>query len=63
MLLERGADMNVCGEGFTPLQIAAATAQDSIVNALLDKGASAKGVTVICAHWGLGLICGGTKPR
>ena len=53
MLLKCGANMNVCSEGFTPLKIAAATAQDSIVNALLDKGASAEGVTVICAHWGL----------
>lgn len=53
MLLEHGADIHVCSKGFTPLQIAAATAQELIVNALLEKGASAQGVTVICAYWGL----------
>ena len=29
------------------------TAQESVVNALLEKGASALGTTVICAYWGL----------
>jgi ankyrin repeat protein len=53
MLLEHGADIHVCSKGFTPLQIAAATAQELIVNALLEKGASGQGVTVICAYWGL----------
>jgi uncharacterized protein len=53
ILLECGADMNIYGEGFTPLQIAAATAQNSIVNTLFDKGASIEGITVICAYWGL----------
>jgi serine/threonine-protein phosphatase 6 regulatory ankyrin repeat subunit A len=53
MLLEHGADIHVCSKGFTPLQIAAATAQELIVDALLEKGASAQGATVICAYWGL----------
>ena len=53
MLLEHGADIHTSSKGFTPLHIAALTAQDQIVNLLLDKGASAKGVTVICAYWGL----------
>jgi ankyrin repeat protein len=53
MLLEYGADIRVSRKGFTPLQIAAITAQELIVNALLEKGASAQGVSVICAYWGL----------
>jgi ankyrin repeat protein len=53
MLLEHGADVHVCSKGFTPLQIAAATAQELIVNALLERGARAQRVTVICAYWGL----------
>ncbi len=53
MLLEHGADIHVSSKGFTALQIAAITAQELIVNALLEKGASATGVTVICAYWGL----------
>jgi serine/threonine-protein phosphatase 6 regulatory ankyrin repeat subunit A len=53
MLLEHGADIHVCRKGFTPLQIAAVTAQELIVNALLEKGASAQQATVICAYWGL----------
>jgi ankyrin repeat protein len=53
MLLEHSADIHICSKGFTPLQIAAATAQELIVNALLEKGASAQRVTVICAYWGL----------
>lgn len=53
MLLEHGADIHACSKGFTPLQIAAVTAQELIVNALLEKGASAQRVTVICAYWGL----------
>lgn len=53
MLLEHGADIHVSSKGFTALQIAAITAQELIVNALLEKGASAQGVTVINAYWGL----------
>ncbi|ERF74980.1 hypothetical protein EPUS_08521 [Endocarpon pusillum Z07020] len=53
MLLEHGADIHACIKGFTPLQIAAVTAQEMIVNILLEKGASAQGVTVICGYWGL----------
>ena len=53
MLLEHGADIHVTSKGFTPLYVAAVTAQELVVSALLEKGASAKGVTVICAYWGL----------
>ena len=53
MLVEHGADIHACSKGFTPLQIAAATAQELIVNVLLGKGASAERATVICAYWGL----------
>ena len=52
-LLEHGADIEACSQGFTPLHIAAVTAQEPVVNALLENGASAKGATVICAYWGL----------
>lgn len=52
-LLEHGADIHAYGQGFTPLQIAAMTAQEQVVNVLLENGASAEGATVICAHWGL----------
>ena len=53
MLIENGADVYVRGKGFTVLQIAAATAQELIVNVLLEQGASARRATVICAYWGL----------
>ncbi len=53
MLLEHGADIHVCRKSFTPLQIAVLTAQELIVKILLGQGASAQGVTVICAYWGL----------
>lgn len=53
MLLAHGADLDVRSKGITPVQIAAATAQDLLVNILLNKGARADGATVINAHWGL----------
>ena len=53
MLLEHGADIHASRKGFIPLQIATVTAQELIVNVLLEKGASAQGVSVICAYWGL----------
>lgn len=53
MLSEHGADIHISSKGFTPLQIAAVTAQDPVVNALLKQGASAQGATVICVYWGL----------
>ena len=53
MLLEHGADIHASGKGITPLHIAAVTAQESIVNVLLEAGAGAAGVSVICAYWGL----------
>ena len=53
MLLEHGADIHASSRGITPLHIAAVTAQELIVNALLEAGACAKGVSVMCAYWGL----------
>ena len=53
MLLEHGADIHASSRGITPLHIAAVTAQELIVNALLEAGASAQGVSVMCAYWGL----------
>lgn len=38
MLSEHGADIHISSKGFTPLQIAAVTAQDPVVNALLKQG-------------------------
>lgn len=54
MLLDHGADIHARNnKGFTPLQIAAVAAQGPLVEILLEQGATAEGVTVICAHWGL----------
>lgn len=54
MLLDHGADVHARNsKGFTPLQIAAAAAQGPLVEILLEQGATAEGVTVICAYWGL----------
>ena len=53
MLIEHGADIHVSSKGFTPLHIAAVTAQELIVTDLLERGASAQGVSVVCAYWGL----------
>ena len=54
MLLDHGADIHTRSkQGFTPLQIAAVAAQGSLVEMLLEQGATAEGVTVICAYWGM----------
>ena len=54
MLLDHGADIHARNKkGFTPLQIAAVAAQGPLVEILLEQGATAEGVTVICAYWGL----------
>lgn len=54
MLLNHGADIHARNnEGFTPMQIAAVAAQGHLVEILLKQGATAEGVTVICAYWGL----------
>lgn len=53
MLLAHGTDMEVGGQGFTPLLIAVAIAQELVINALLEKGASAGGAAVICTYFGL----------
>lgn len=54
MLLDHGADIHARNKrGFTPLQIAAVAAQGPLVEILLEQGATAEEVTVICAYWGL----------
>ena len=54
MLLDHGADIHARNkQGLTPLQIAAVGAQGPLVEILLEQGATAEGVTVICAYWGL----------
>ena len=52
-LLKHGVDIHAASKGFTPLHIAALTAQASLVDALLSNGASAQGIPVINAYWGL----------
>lgn len=52
-LIDNGADIHTSGEGFTPLHIAALTAQEQVVNILLSNGAKATGISVVTAYYGL----------
>ena len=48
-LIDRSADVHAISKGFTPLHIAALTAQEQLVEILLSNGAEASGVPVITA--------------
>ena len=52
-LIEHSADIHATSKGFTPLHIAALTAQEQLVHILLSNGAEASGVSVITAYYGL----------
>ena len=52
-LINHSADVHAICKGFTPLQIAALTAQEQLVDILLSNGAEASGVPVITAYYGL----------
>ena len=52
-LIDHSADVHAVSRGFTPLHIAALTAQEKLVDILLSNGAEASGVPVITAYYGL----------
>ena len=52
-LIDHSADIHASSKGFTPLHIAALTAQEQLVNILLSNGAKATGIPVITAYYGL----------
>lgn len=52
-LIDHGADVHACSKGFTPLHIAALTAQEQLVDILLSNGAEASDIPVITAYYGL----------
>lgn len=52
-LLTHSADVHASSKGFTPMHIAALTAQEQLVSILLSHGAKATGIPVITAYWGL----------
>ena len=52
-LIDHSTDVHAISKGFTPLHIAALTAQEQLVEILLSNGAEASGVPVITACYGL----------
>lgn len=52
-LIDHSADVHASSKGFTPLHIAALTAQEQLVSILLSHGANATGIPVITAYYGL----------
>ncbi len=52
-LIDHSADVHASSQGFTPLHIAALTAQEQLVEILLSNGAEASGIPVITAYYGL----------
>ena len=52
-LIDHNAGVHAISKGFTPLHIAALTAQEQLVDILLSNGAEASGVPVITAYYGL----------
>ncbi len=52
-LIDHSADVHAISKDFTPLHIAALTAQEQLVDILLSNGAEASGVPVITAYYGL----------
>ena len=52
-LIDHSANIHAISKGFTPLHIAALTAQEQLVDILLSNGAGASGVPVITAYYGL----------
>lgn len=52
-LIDYSADVHASSNGFTPVHIAALTAQEHLVDILLSNGAEATGIPVITAYYGL----------
>jgi len=52
-LIDYSADVHASSKGFTPLHVAASTAQEQLVSILLSNGAKATGIPVITGYYGL----------
>ena len=53
LLLDKGAEINAKGRGFTALNLAVLSCQDLLVTTLLAYNASAQGSSLVCLNWGL----------